>query len=417
MLTPKQKQKASAEWMKLQKIRLQELQQAGSTGRRSGGGAQSQADARQRAAFAKSPRGVYLKSQGGNAFEIGFRNKFHGGYRPPSGANLNATGKNSELAIYLEMTGQQNPYSSRGPGGSSTVVSGQGGVRTVQNPDGSTTTTYGQGQGGGDPLSDFLGEWQNQNDAANQANDDRYIDIKNQYQERYDRGQEMLNNFGASKHADALEAAKQTAGAQVAALSGRGLGDRAIGYQNKVASDLGRQQLAIDDSVTKLKMQSDAQLSDDKLRFMERRTDQAPDYSSMLGMAEKYGLGNGGAGFGYASPQGQQQMNQGSGGNLQALQNLMGTPQFGSSVVGGPQVGPVGGNAYQPRQRPVQGLRGPSRQDNINAGRKASQARKLARIAGRLAKTKKGTPINNIGRPGYPGFDPYLSPFSTEEYA
>lgn len=158
--------------------------------------------------------------------------------------------------------------------------------------------------------------WQQAYDQAKQANEARYQDILGGYQQRYQRGMDMLSGLGQQQARDINELYDQQAGQQSQDLIGRGLGNSTVmqtmqtGNNRERNADLAR----LNDQVRQQALQADSGLSADELQFMERRNDQYPDYGLMAQLAQGMGAagygaggGSGGGGFGggggYLSPQ------------------------------------------------------------------------------------------------------------------
>lgn len=152
-------------------------------------------------------------------------------------------------------------------------------------------------QGG---MMGFLQQAQDQYNAANKANEDRYQDILGRLEGRYDRNMERVGNWGQTAMADSRDRAAENMGAIQANLSARGLGNSSIveSYRQRNAADLDRNLGQISEMRDSRMAQYDQTLSKDIADFMERRYDNAPNIGQIAQLAQLYGAG-GGSNIGY----------------------------------------------------------------------------------------------------------------------
>jgi len=148
-------------------------------------------------------------------------------------------------------------------------------------------------------LGSFLQEAQDKLNEANEANKQRYEDILERLESRYQRGKDRVSNWGRSAEADAREQAAETMGNVQANLSARGLGNSTIveAFRQRNSRDLNRNLTQISEMRDSRAAQYDQALSGDIASFMERRTDKAPDFGQIAALAQAYGVGGGGQGF------------------------------------------------------------------------------------------------------------------------
>ena len=147
-------------------------------------------------------------------------------------------------------------------------------------------------------LEKFFEEAQGKIDEANEANESRYQDILGRLTDRYDRAMGQVSKFGGAARADLEERAREGLGAIQANLSARGLGNSTImsAFQQRSDRDLAREQQRISETVAQREMEWDSKLSGDTAAFMERKTENAPDYMGLMALANKYGVAGAGRG-------------------------------------------------------------------------------------------------------------------------
>lgn len=169
---------------------------------------------------------------------------------------------------------------------------GPGGVRMAGGG------SYGRGSSGG-----VAGDFQSGIDDARQANEARYRDALEGYQNRYERNMNYLQGAGAQEASDINQAYDAQKASGLQSLVGRGLGNSTItntmgmGYDRERSDSLGR----LNERLRNQYLTTDAQLSGDVLGVMERRDDVPPDLGLLAQIGQLQGQGGGGG-----SPQGYQ---------------------------------------------------------------------------------------------------------------
>jgi len=235
--------------------------------------------------------------------------------RPPSWYGL-AGGPQSTTGSLGVKTGD---FGGAGPFGVKVGDFGMPGEDTQQHV---TNVNVGGGMGAG--AGNIGNQFQSALNNARQANEARYQDILNGYQQRYQRGLGMLSGLGQQEGRDINEL-YDSQGAKINQdLIGRGLGNSsviatmAMGNNRERNADLGR----LNDRVRQQAMTTDAGLSGDELQFMERRNDVGPD----LGLLAQLAQGMGAAGYGQGGGGGG-----GMGGYMPPMDMSYLMPSFGGS--------------------------------------------------------------------------------------
>ena len=160
-------------------------------------------------------------------------------------------------------------------------------------------------------LDAFLQDAQEQHDRANASNEARYSDILGRLEGSRARNMERVENWGASNEARLEKGFKEKFREIKGNLKERGLGNSTIieAFRERNELDLKYAQLELGYRIDDRSAKYDQKLTGDIARFMEARTDQAPDYGQMATLAQQYGLSGDGEGFGgpqeYVPPQGQ----------------------------------------------------------------------------------------------------------------
>lgn len=162
-------------------------------------------------------------------------------------------------------------------------------------------------QGGGSNTGNFMNSWQSAYDAARAANEARYNEINQGYQDRYNRGNALISQLGGQQRADTNQRYDQIGASNQQDLTARGLAGTTVlltmrqGNERERSDALNR----VNQNLIAQRVGTDAALSGDKLQFMERRTDSYPDqnlYSQMMQNYGQSGGGGGGYGGGWAMP-------------------------------------------------------------------------------------------------------------------
>lgn len=247
---------------------------------------------------------------------------------------------------------------------------------------------------------------------ANAANLERYEEAKQGYQDRMDRNMGLLAGQGEYEDALAVREAGEQAGRIRSGLAGRGRGSRAYAYDARIAEGLGMRRAKNRQDTAKMMVNADQSMSEDLLQFIERRTDQAPDYRHAMQSIQQ--MGEGGDGQGFEQPAIQQPANRGP------VQGGYGAPQAGAPVFLG---NPYGMQApqYGPPRTPAQqrAPTGPNRPGQA-AWLAKQQAKKKARderAAGRRKKkaaVKAGTLDEWASYFGEPSAPPKRKPIPDE---
>jgi DNA-binding XRE family transcriptional regulator len=154
---------------------------------------------------------------------------------------------------------------------------------------------------GGGAGNNLLSQYQSAMNRANQANEARYQDVLGGYQQRYQRGMDMLSGLGQQQSKDINELYDQQQGNINNNLINSGLmnssvaSTMAMGNNRERNADLGR----LNDSVRQQAMAADAGLSGDTLQFMERKTEAQPNVALLAQIMQSLGVGGyGGGGIG-----------------------------------------------------------------------------------------------------------------------
>lgn len=155
-------------------------------------------------------------------------------------------------------------------------------------------------------LSQLAGEYQQQMDRANQANEDRYQELVQGYTDRYQRafgtpeGEDgtpavpgYFDNLGRYESERIDRQYDRQQGSAEQNLISRGLGNTTVrpNVQRGIELDRARAQGELGERLTMQRAQMDANLSGDLLAMMERRTDAAPDYGQLAAIAAAQGQG------------------------------------------------------------------------------------------------------------------------------
>jgi len=136
-----------------------------------------------------------------------------------------------------------------------------------------------------------MDEWQGAYDEAKSANETRYNDILGQYGQRYDTAVSDLQGMGDAEKA-ALENAYRISGSQQQqALVNSGLASTTI-RPAAIAQNTKMKEASLSQVNERLQNQAlttKANLSGDKLQFMERREDPYPDQTYYLELLKQAG--------------------------------------------------------------------------------------------------------------------------------
>lgn len=146
--------------------------------------------------------------------------------------------------------------------------------------------------GGGGSL---YGAYQSAYNAAQSANLSRYSDILGQYGALYGRTMTGLEGLGDEQRRAISSRYGALAGANQQDLVSRGLAGTTVlpsmrlGVERQKTQELN----ALEEQLRRERMGYDVALTGERLGFMERRTDQYPDYGPMMSMYGQYGQAGG----------------------------------------------------------------------------------------------------------------------------
>lgn len=198
------------------------------------------------------------------------------------------------------------PGGASGFGGGGAAAGGGGyyggGGNASSNALAASRGAYGGGGGGsggyGGNVPGFIQEYQNEFDKANRANESRYGDILGQYNSLYGRQMDSFSGGNAQNIADINQSYDSTGSANTQDLIDRGLTGSTISANIRSGNERDRG-AAINRENFNYQNQrraADAGLTTDKLNFMERRTDKAPDINQLIALSQAYGNSGGGGG-------------------------------------------------------------------------------------------------------------------------
>jgi hypothetical protein len=167
---------------------------------------------------------------------------------------------------------------------------------------GSSMNEFGYRSGGGGGAGGGGGGSGGGMAAANQANESRYQDILNGYQQRYERGLANLVGAGQQENKDINQRYDEQLASMNNDLVSRGLrnstlaGNAQTGNDRERTADIGR----LNERLRQEQLAVDAGLTKDTLDVMERRSDVGPDLAllAQLQRAAAMGGGMGGGGGG-----------------------------------------------------------------------------------------------------------------------
>lgn len=151
-------------------------------------------------------------------------------------------------------------------------------------------------------------EYQKALDAANARNEARDKEIRQGYQDREAKAEELIAGQGALQKKDLLESYRQQGAAQNARLTGLGLGNTSVvgAMQQGLLRRQGDAMTGLNESLDRNRLNVLGGMAGDRLAYMERPNDIAPDLNQMLTVAQlqgKMGGGYGGYSGGNTLPQ------------------------------------------------------------------------------------------------------------------
>lgn len=226
-------------------------------------------------------------------------------------------------------------------------------------------------QGGGltPAISGIMADYDTKYALARDANETRYQDILRQYQQRYTRSMEMLDGAGAQQTKDIDAQFQGLASRTGQDMVSRGLAGTTVGpsMQAGVERERAGAQGRLQESLTNQRLQTDANLTQDQLGFMERRTDAYPDanmYMRLMEMAQQAAQ---------PAAQGTSLLGVNSGTNVSSIAGR--ATQYGQSAAPGPSQVRYNGRLYG------------SMSEALQARDQAAQQRTTSRPAARGART------------------------------
>ncbi len=156
---------------------------------------------------------------------------------------------------------------------------------------------YGGGSGyggydGGNPfILNLLEEAEKQREAANAANEARYQEIKTSKNKLRDRALAEAENWGATERRNTEEASRRELNRINANLAARGLGNSTItgAFDLQAKRNLRDQLVDLSERKSARTLGYDIDLTKDRDAFIERKTENAPDYNTILSLAKEYG--------------------------------------------------------------------------------------------------------------------------------
>ena len=156
------------------------------------------------------------------------------------------------------------------------------------------------GGGGNQLLMDYFAQQQGAVDKANAANEARYQQGLGLYDKREADAMGTLSQFSNQDKADVNRRADQAAAKTQQSAISRGLGNTTVvdALQRGVEEDRGAELRRVSDANLTRKLGVQLPVQKDKIDFIERRTDQAPDPGLMAQIAMKAGEGGYGVGAG-----------------------------------------------------------------------------------------------------------------------
>ena len=151
-----------------------------------------------------------------------------------------------------------------------------------------SATSSGSAGYGGNP---YIDEYKKAYAEAKAANEKRYEEILQGYNERYGRGMGYINSLSNQQEADAREAGQMRMGNMEQDLVSRGLTGTTIKPTQEalINRETDANVRRIEDEKLRERLATDASLSGDTLGFMERREDIYPDMNLYANLMQQYG--------------------------------------------------------------------------------------------------------------------------------
>lgn len=157
-------------------------------------------------------------------------------------------------------------------------------------------SAYGVATGG------LAGAFQAASDQAFAANQARYDELRQLYQDRFDRNTGRIQDIGTQARADVNQGFQVQASQARQNLTDRGLGGTTIGSSVQAGIERERQGALnrVDEQTARLQTAVDMQASGDLAGMIERVDDIGPDMGQFMSLAEQYGYATGGGSGGMA---------------------------------------------------------------------------------------------------------------------
>lgn len=200
-----------------------------------------------------------------------------------------------------------------------TVMAGVSGIPSAGGKgDGSSSTSsgsaYANGSGKGDgsvsggsgaydpnnPLGSIFGAFQDAQDSALAANEQRYQDILAGWQDTYNMALGDINNLGEQQREDVRTDYMRQGEELKSSLVDRGMSNTTV-RDTMLAGNLSEQENSLnrlEDSLIRERMNIALPLRTGMLGFMERREDQYPDMGQLMQLAQMLGMSGNGTGGG-----------------------------------------------------------------------------------------------------------------------
>lgn len=137
----------------------------------------------------------------------------------------------------------------------------------------------------------IMSDWQSAYDSAKNANEQRYGEILQGYDDRYSNAMSGLQGMGQAELAEIQRAYGVTGSHQQQALVNSGLSSTSVrpAVMQQNASAMARAMSLVNERLQNQHLNLQTALSGDKLSFMERREDEYPDMGFYLELLKQAG--------------------------------------------------------------------------------------------------------------------------------
>ena len=148
-------------------------------------------------------------------------------------------------------------------------------------------------------LAGLSSAYQQAMDAANAANESRFGNIMNLSGDLYGRSMDRVGQLGQDQIAESRKAYDESLAGMQARLGTRGLSGTTVGPSLQQGIDRSYQDAVrgIQENTLKQQLQTDIDLTRGRMGVMERRTDQGPNFSELLGITQAMAAGGQGEGY------------------------------------------------------------------------------------------------------------------------